>query len=96
MELPGQEGVGISHGVHLHMTSEIQQMGRHSSKIMSRLVYEIMLPSFEGWKTVSPIERAKTMVCLNPKLNVFLVYNTFNVIVAVQKQVKYKLRVFES
>jgi len=34
------------------------------------------------------------MVYLNPKLNVSLVYNTVNIILAVHKKVKYKLSVF--
>jgi len=72
----------MSHRIHLHMTTETQQKGRLilSCKIMSRLVYEIMIPDFEGWKTVSLVERANTMVFLNPRINVFLVYNTFNII----------------
>jgi len=79
----------MSHGIHLHMTTETQQKGRRrlSCKIMSRLVYEIMIADFEGWKTVSPVERANTMVFLNPRINIFLVYNTFNVVLAVHKKV---------
>lgn len=52
-----------------------------------------MIPDFEGWKKLSPVERANTMVCLNPRINVFLVYNTFNIILALHKKVKYKLSV---
>jgi len=39
-----------------------------------------MIPDFEGWKKLSPVERTNTTVCLNPGINVFLVYNTFNII----------------
>jgi hypothetical protein len=90
------ESVGMSHGIHIHMTTETQQKDRlrHSCKIMPRLVYEFMIPDFEGWKTVNPIERVNTMVCLNPKLNDLLVYNTLNMVLAVSKKVKCKLSVF--
>jgi hypothetical protein len=61
---------------------------------MSRLVYVTMVPGFEGLKTVSPIERANS-VLLKPqsKYNPSL-YNTFNNILAVQKKVKYTLSIF--
>jgi hypothetical protein len=50
-----------------------------------------MIPDFEGWKTVSAVERANTMACLNPKLNILQIYNSFNITLAVHKKVKYKL-----
>jgi hypothetical protein len=86
----------MSHGIHLHMTTETHQKGRLrlSCKIMSGLVYEIMIPDLVWWNTPSPVERADTMACLNPRINVFLVYNTFNFILAVHKKVKCKLCVF--
>jgi hypothetical protein len=86
----------MSHGIQLHMTRETQQKGRLrlSCKIMSRLLYEIMIPDFEGWKTVSAVERANTVVCLNTRINVLLVYNLLNNTLALHNKVKYKLSVF--